>query len=338
LDVIVGMQEEYAIEVSNLTKRYGNLVAVDHINFQVKKGEVFGLLGPNGAGKTTTIKMLTTLLRPTEGSATVWGYDVQKEPGKVRKSIGIVFQDPSLDMDLTGRENMEFHARLYDVPDGEMKHRIDGVLQLVELSEWGDKLVQTYSGGMRRRLEIARSLLHHPEVLFLDEPTLGLDPQSRRHVWGYISEINKKEGVTIILTTHYMEEADQLCERIAIIDKGKIVALDAPSILKNVVGGDVLSLEVGPGAKKLLQIVEGQGIVERAETSNGQLVLTANHGEALIPSLLKLAEEVGVEVSSVSLRKPSLDDVFMHFTGERIRVQGPEPSMMQRRMGMMRRR
>jgi len=326
-----------AIKVLGLTKFYGDLLAVDHINFEVERGEIFGLLGPNGAGKTTTIKMLTTLLKPSGGMAEVWGYNVQKEPNRVRNNIGIVFQEPSLDRELTGQENMEFHARLYDVPKDEMKARIEELLQLVELTEWKDKFVRTYSGGMRRRLEIARSLLHHPRVLFLDEPTLGLDPQSRRHVWDYISEVNKKEGVTIILTTHYMEEADQLCDRIAIIDKGKIVALDTPANLKNIVGGDVLSLEIGFGAKKLLQAVERRGLAEGAQIINGQLMLTANKGEALIPTLLKLAEEINVAVASVSLRKPSLDDVFLHFTGERIRVQGPEsPMMMRRRMKMIR--
>ena len=254
-----------AIRVSGLTKFYGDLLAVDHISFEVEEGEIFGLLGPNGAGKTTTIKMLTTLLRPSDGTAEVCGYDIRREPDAVRRVIGIVFQEPSLDLELTGRENMEFHARLYDVPKGEMDARIEELLKLVELQDWADRLVRNYSGGMRRRLEIARSLLHHPRVLFLDEPTLGLDPQSRRHVWSYISRINREEGVTIILTTHYMEEADQLCDRVAIIDKGRIVALDTPEKLKGIVGGDVLTLEVGPEAKRLMEAIRRRGLARNIQ-------------------------------------------------------------------------
>ncbi|MCD6479682.1 ATP-binding cassette domain-containing protein [Candidatus Bathyarchaeota archaeon] len=321
---------ELAIRVSGLTKFYGDLLAVDHISFEVEEGEIFGLLGPNGAGKTTTIKMLTTLLRPSEGAAEVYGHDIQREPHEVRRVIGIVFQEPSLDLELTGRENMEFHARLYDVPKGEMENRIEELLQLVELQDWADRLVRTYSGGMRRRLEIARSLLHHPKVLFLDEPTLGLDPQSRRHVWSYISRINEEEGMTIILTTHYMEEADQLCDRVAIIDKGRIVALDTPERLKSIVGGDVLTLEVGSGAKRLVEAIRRRGLARNIQILRGQITLMERDGEALIPVLLRLAEEVGISVNSVSLRKPSLDDVFLYFTGERIRPQGPEPMMMWR--------
>ncbi len=327
---------ELAIRVSGLTKFYGDLLAVDHISFEVEEGEIFGLLGPNGAGKTTTIKMLTTLLRPSEGTAEVYGHDIQREPHEVRRVIGIVFQEPSLDLELTGRENMEFHARLYDVPKGEMKNRIEELLQLVELQDWADRLVRTYSGGMRRRLEIARSLLHHPKVLFLDEPTLGLDPQSRRHVWSYISRINEEEGMTIILTTHYMEEADQLCDRVAIIDKGRIVALDTPKRLKSIVGGDVLTLEVGSGAKRLVEAIRRRGLARNIQILRGQITLMERDGEVLIPLLLRLAEEIGISVNSVSLRKPSLDDVFLYFTGERIRSQAPEPMMMWR-MRMMRR-
>ncbi|KYH42125.1 MAG: putative daunorubicin resistance ABC transporter, ATP-binding protein, partial [Candidatus Bathyarchaeota archaeon B63] len=215
---------EIAVRTVGLTKRFGELIAVDHVSFEVRRGEIFGFLGPNGAGKTTTIRMLTTLLKPTEGTAEVWGHDILKERDAVRRSLGIVFQDPSLDDLLTGRENLEFHGRIYGIPKAERERRIKELLELAQLSERADDLVRTYSGGMRRRLEIARGLMHHPKVLFLDEPTLGLDPQTRRAVWSYIQRMNKDEEVTIFLTTHYMEEADHLCERIAIIDYGRIVA------------------------------------------------------------------------------------------------------------------
>ena len=220
------------IEVKNLTKKFNGFTAVDHISFNVEEGEIFGLLGPNGAGKTTTIKMLTTLLRPTEGKATVCGYDILKQRDEVRSSIGIVFQEPALDNRLTGRENLDFHARLYGLDKKTRHKRIEEVLEMVELKDKADVIVRDYSGGMQRRLEIARGLMHYPRVLFLDEPTLGLDAQTRRHIWEYILSLNQREKTTIILTTHYMEEADYLCQRMAIVDFGKIVALDTPANLK----------------------------------------------------------------------------------------------------------
>jgi ABC-2 type transport system ATP-binding protein len=233
-----------AISVENLTKVFNELRAVDGISFEVKEGELFGLLGPNGAGKTTTLNMLATLIRPTSGKAFVFGFDVLKERNKVRKLIGMVFQEPALDNYLTGRENLEFHGMMYGLSRREAKERVKEALKIVELEEFSDKLVLTYSGGMKRRLEIARALVHQPKILFLDEPTLGLDAQTRRRIWDYIKKLNKERGVTIILTTHYMEEADFLAERVAIIDYGKIVALDTPENLKNLLGGDVISVEV----------------------------------------------------------------------------------------------
>jgi len=223
-----------AIEVKNLTKEFNGLKAVDNISFEVKEGEIFGLLGPNGAGKTTTIKMLATLLNPTKGEAKVWGFDVLKQKDEVRNSIGIVFQEPALDNRLTGKENLDFHARLYGLDSKTREERIQEVLTLVELKDKTNVLVINYSGGMQRRLEIARGLMHYPKVLFLDEPTLGLDPQTRHRIWEYILYLNQKEKTTIILTTHYMEEADYLCQRVGIIDFGKIVALDTPQNLKNI--------------------------------------------------------------------------------------------------------
>jgi ABC-2 type transport system ATP-binding protein len=231
------------IETKDLTKKFGSLTAVDSVNIKVEQGEIFGLLGPNGAGKSTIISMLCTILKPTSGTALVNGYDIVRQPSLVRKSIGIVFQDPSVDDRLTGRENLEMHADLYDVPKSEMKLQIEKVLELVELSDRSDDFVRNYSSGMRRRLEIARSLVHTPKVLFLDEPTIGLDPQSRDHIWSYIRELLKAEDVTIILTTHYMEEADKLCKRVAIVDHGQIVALDTPESLKEKLGGETITVK-----------------------------------------------------------------------------------------------
>jgi len=241
-----------AIETKNLSKEFNGLKAVDGISFNVNKGEIFGLLGSNGAGKTTTIKMLATLLDPTRGEAKVWGFDIKKQKNEVRNSIGIVFQEPALDNRLTGRENLDFHARLYSLDEEIRKKRIEEVLEIVELKDKADVIVENYSGGMQRRLEIARGLMHYPKVLFLDEPTLGLDTQTRHRIWDYILSLNKKKQTTIILTTHYMEEVDYLCQRIAIIDFGKIVALDTPSNLKNILGGDVISIEATLAEKAFL--------------------------------------------------------------------------------------
>ncbi len=228
------------ITVSNLVKKFGDFTAVDNISFEVKKGEIFAFLGPNGAGKSTTIKMLTTLLHPTQGTVTLNGHDTTSDKNGVRKSIGIVFQDPSLDDDLTAMENMEFHATCYKIPHNTRKSRIEEMLRFVELWDKRDELVKTFSGGMKRRLEIARGLLHHPAILFLDEPTLGLDPQTRNHMWSYVKDINEKEGMTVFFTTHYMEEADRVAERIAVIDHGKIIATGISSELKAKTGAESL--------------------------------------------------------------------------------------------------
>lgn len=230
------------IKTNNLTKKFNDFTAVDHISFSVREGEIFGFLGPNGAGKTTTIKMLTTLLYPTEGSAELSGFDVIKKRDKVRKHIGVVFQEPALDTELTGRENLDFHARIYGLDKDNRKKRAAEVLKLVDLEGKKDVLVKKYSGGMKRRLEIARGLMHYPTVLFLDEPTLGLDTQTRRAIWEYIKKMNKEEKTTIFLTTHYMDEADYLCDRVGIIDHGKILVIDSTTSLKNAVGNDVITL------------------------------------------------------------------------------------------------
>jgi ABC-2 type transport system ATP-binding protein len=285
----------------------------------VDLGELFGLLGPNGAGKTTIINMLITLLPPTSGRATVAGFDIAREKDEVRRHIGIVFQEPALDKDLTGRENLDFHGMMYGIPRAERGRRIAEVLELVELTERAGVLVQNYSGGMKRRLEIARGLIHHPSVLFLDEPTLGLDAQTRRRIWEYIRRMNREEGVTIILTTHYMEEADYLAGRVAIIDRGKIVAQGTPQNLKDTLGGDVITLEVDDGGDRFIPLLGGIPWVKGAKERNGEISITVEMGERRVPELVSLANEHGIRVASVLLRKPSLEDVFIQFTGRTIR-------------------
>jgi ABC-2 type transport system ATP-binding protein len=310
-----------AISVENLTKRFNGLAAVDRVSFSVGEGELFGLLGPNGAGKTTTINMLSTLLRPTSGSAFVAGFDVSRSRDSVRKSIGIVFQEPALDIKLTGRENLEFHAMMYGIDKVERRRRIEEVLTLVELTDKARVLVEHYSGGMKRRLEIARGLIQQPKVLFLDEPTLGLDAQTRRNIWDYIKQLNKERRVTIILTTHYMEEADYLCERIAIMDRGVFVALDSPSRLKDLLGGDVVCLEVEGDPEALLAEITTAPWIKTHGRHENTLNLTMEKGERRIPELVMMAQRRGITVASVQLRRPSLEDVFLHFTGRTIREQ-----------------
>jgi len=311
---------EEAIVVRNLTKKFGELVAVDDLSFSVKQGELFGFLGPNGAGKTTTINILATLLRPSGGEAWVAGYEVTRHPHEVRRHIGIVFQEIALDSKLTGQENLEFHAMMYGLSKQARQARIQEVLQLVNLIEKRNVLVENYSGGMKRRLEIARGLIHQPRVLFLDEPTLGLDAQTRRHIWEYIQRLNIEEGVTIILTTHYMEEADNLCHRVAIMDQGKFVALDTPSRLKDILGGDVVTLELEPFFSPEVSLrFESLSWIKTVKKHENSLILTMEKAERRIPELIHLAEVNGSRVVSVHLHKPSLEDVFLHFTGRRIR-------------------
>ena len=310
-----------AIEVDGLVRRFGDFVAVDGVSFQVHDDEIFGFLGPNGAGKTTTINMLCTLLRPSGGTVRVNGFEVISQQDQVRQSIGLIFQDPSLDEQLTGRENMRFHAMLYDVSREEFRRRSDQLLAMVDLTEKADELVRTYSGGMKRRLEIARGLLHQPRVLFLDEPTLGLDPQTRRHIWDYLRRLRAERGVTMFMTTHYMDEAEN-CDRIAIIDHGKIVAVDTPENLKALVGGDVITLWTSDAAAAS-QVLRDQHGLEPRRGPEGQLILEADGGEALIPRLISgfANGEQRVEVNSVNLRRPTLEDVFLKLTGRAIRAE-----------------
>ena len=302
-----------AIVVDNLVKRYGSLTAVDGISFDVAPGEIFGFLGPNGAGKSTTIKVLCTLVDPTEGTATVAGHDVQRDRLDVRRHIGLVFQDQTLDVYLTAEQNLRFHAELYGMPKAAVASRMRDVLEMVGLWERRSNKVQTFSGGMRRRLEIARGLMHSPRVLFLDEPTVGLDPQTRASIWGYIEELRRREDITIFLTTHYMDEAEN-CERIAIMDAGRIVVLDTPDRLKASVGTDRVSISTDDDERAIDALRERLDIT--ANVHDGQVTFAVADGEHFVP---RLFAELGLPIKSVSVARPSLDDVFMTFTGRTIR-------------------
>jgi ABC-2 type transport system ATP-binding protein len=305
--------KETVIQASGLVKKYGDLEAVRGIDLEVHSGEIFGFLGPNGAGKSTTISMLCTLLKPTAGTASVAGINVVQDPAAVRQRIGLVFQDPSLDDQLTGRENLEFHAFIYSVPAAERRRRIDEMLELLQLSDRASSQVRTYSGGMKRRLEIARGMLHQPQILFLDEPTLGLDPQTRKSIWTHLNELRSKKGVTIFMTTHYMDEAEY-CDRIAIIDRGRIVALGTPDELKAKVGGDVVTITSSQPDEALHEIEEKLGVTPSRD--NGALRMEVPDGKKFVPRLVR---ELTVPVDTVTLRRPSLDDVFLKLTGRAIR-------------------
>jgi ABC-2 type transport system ATP-binding protein len=307
------------VEVENLSKRFSEeVLAVDDISFSVNEGEIFGFLGPNGAGKSTTINMLTTLLRPTSGKAIVAGFDVAHKQDEVRKVIGLVPQDLTVDDDLTGRENMFLQATLYNVPRVEAKARIDELIKLVNLEDAADRRVKTYSGGMRKRLELAEGLIHRPRILFLDEPTLGLDIQTRTAIWEYIRNLKREHVITVFLTTHYLEEADGLCDRIAIIDHGKIIALDTPENLKHAVGGDVLSLGV-TSDKDLTDVIKNVPGVLSVKKEDGSYRIKAPNGEQITPNILKMLWDQGATVTSVNLSHPTLDQAFLEYTGRSMR-------------------
>jgi ABC-2 type transport system ATP-binding protein len=317
----------HVIETYHLTKKYTTVTAVDDLNLSINKGEVFGLLGPNGAGKTTTLLMLTTLLAPSAGTAIVNGFDITRQPDQVRSSIGIVFQDPSSDETLTGYENLKLHGLLYDMPSKLREERIFEVLSLVELTGRKDEMVKRYSGGMRRRLELARGLMHHPKVLFLDEPTLGLDPQTREHIWEYVQRLRTEERITIILTTHYMDEADRLCDRLAIIDHGKVAVLGAPSQLKKELGGDVIRLRASacdPGAFRHLAYISD------IRQEDGGISLTVKDANLHLQEILLAAGPV----DSVEVRPLTLEDVFIHYTGRGIREGAAEGGWAEKVMHM----
>ena len=320
------------IKVRNLTKKFNGLTAVDHISFDVKKGEIFGFLGPNGAGKSTTINILSTILSPTEGEATINNFNILSQKNEVRKSIGLVFQDSSLDDQLTAEENLRFHAKLYGVPSDEYKKRKKEVLQLVDLWERQNEIIKNFSGGMKRRLEIARGLIHYPAVLFLDEPTIGLDPQTRAHLWDYILKLKQEKEMTIFMTTHYMNEAEN-CNRIAIIDHGKIIVLNSPDNLKTKIGGDVVRMKTSdkPSLKKELK--ERYNVEIKDE--DGTLQIEVTNGNQFLP---RLFNELTTKIDAIELRKPTLDDVFLHFTGHAIREEEASNKERMRQQMRMRRR
>ena len=309
-----------AISVENLSKIFDKkIVAIDDVNFKVKNGEIFGFLGPNGAGKTTTIKVLTTLLRPTKGKVNVAGFDVIKEPDAVRSSIGIVPQSLTLDDDLKGITNLLLSAKLYHVPDKLAKERAEQLLDMVNLKDAIDRKVETYSGGMRKRLELIVGLIHEPKILFLDEPTLGLDIQTRSVIWEYLKNLNKEKRLTIFITTHYLEEADYLCDRIGIIDKGKIMVVDSPSRLKDELGGDIINIKINGEYSEIIESLKQLNHVKKIDIVDQNLRIQVEKGENVLPSILEFINSKGIVVTSVSLAKASLDQVFLKYTGKSLR-------------------
>ena len=311
-----------AIKVDSLTKEFGGFKAVDNISFQVEEGEIFGFLGPNGAGKSTTMMILTTLLKPTSGSALVGGHDVMSNAKKVREKIGYVQQEISVDEFLTGRENLYLHARINQIPSNLIKSRIDDVLELVEIGEKKDQAALTYSGGMRKRLDIANGLLSRPAVLFLDEPTVGLDIQTRRKIWGYIKKIRKDFGMTIFISTHYMEEADNLCDRIGIIDHGKIQVIDTPKSMKSAIGNEIISFNLVDGKASqdaLIEQINKIEFVKEVQNKQGLITVFSTKSNEVIPKIFQESTNLDMRISSLTLKQPTLDDVFISYTGHDLR-------------------
>lgn len=316
----------HAIETRSLRKVYGDTVAVDDVTFYVEEGEIFGFLGPNGAGKSTTMMILTTLLKPSSGKAFVAGFDVALFPKRVRESIGYVQQDITIDEYLTGRENLILQARLNHIPKDQIQSRIDELLELVELKEKQHDAAITYSGGMRKRLEIAGGLLHRPKVLFLDEPTVGLDIQTRQKIWEYIRRIHEEFKMTIFVTTHYMEEADKLCDRIGIIDHGRIQAIDSPHNLKQKLGSGIITIVVDTDEKKaeLISAIEKIEFVSDVSESERKITIFSTMGTEVAPMIFSISSEFGIKIKSMSITEPTLDDVFLSFTGRDLRDNGSE--------------
>ena len=312
----------HAIKVDALSKQFQKFKAVDNISFEIEEGEIFGFLGPNGAGKSTTMMILTTLLKPTSGSAFVGGFDVMSDAKKVREKIGYVQQEISVDEFLTGRENLYLHARINQIPNNLIKSRIDDVLELVELSEKKNEATLTYSGGMRKRLDIANGLLSRPAVLFLDEPTVGLDIQTRRKIWGYIKKIRRDFGMTIFISTHYMEEADNICDRIGIIDHGKIQVIDKPKSMKSRIGNEIISFNLVGGKENQDTLIDQISKVEFVkEVKNKQDFITvfSTKSNEVIPKLFQASASLGIRIRSLTLKQPTLDDVFISYTGHDLR-------------------
>jgi len=312
----------HAIEVNSLIKKFGDFKAVDNISVQVEEGEIFGFLGPNGAGKSTTMMILTTLLKPTSGNVFVGGYDVMLNAKKVREKIGYVQQEISVDEFLTGRENLYLHARINQIPSKLIKSRIDDVLELVELGEKKDQAALTYSGGMRKRLDIANGLLSRPSVLFLDEPTVGLDIQTRRKIWGYIKKIRKDFGMTIFISTHYMEEADKLCDRIGIIDHGKIQVVDTPKSMKSAIGNEIISFNLVDGKANhdaLIEQINKIEFVKEVKIKQDLITVFSTKSNEVIPKIFQESANLDMKIRSLTLKQPTLDDVFISYTGHDLR-------------------
>jgi len=312
-------ERDYAIVAENLTKAFGSFVAVDHISFKVRRNEIFGFLGPNGAGKSTTINMLTTLLKPTEGTAKVNGFDIVKEPAKVRQSIGVVPQEYTADEDLTGWENVLMVGDLYGLPRSFTKQRAKELLEMVELTAAANKKVENYSGGMRRRLEIAMGLINQPSVLFLDEPTLGLDVQTRAAIWSYINKLREEYGMTIMVTTHYLEEADAYCDRIAIIDHGKILKIGTPRELKEGLGGDVVTLTVSGSVDVAKKAIAELLAIEADDVDPTTIRFKVADASTAVPKLLEVLSGRGIKISRLSITEPTMDEVYMEYTGRSLR-------------------
>jgi ABC-2 type transport system ATP-binding protein len=314
-------QAPSAIEVEHIVKKYGEFTAVDDVSFSVKEGEIFGLLGPNGAGKSTLIRMMTTLIPITSGKAKIAGHDVSKEPNAARRMIGVIPQALTSDLDLTVEENMNIYAKLYDVPAKQRQESINELLELVDLSKWRAAATKTLSGGMRRRLEIARGLVHHPKIFFLDEPTTGLDPVSRVAVWEMLGNIQQHRQLTILITTHYMDEADRLCDRIAIVDHGKLVALDAPMALKaSVPGSNVIEVQFeNPPADWEQQLHSLDEVTSVQPEGAGMYRVLTGNGSRTTTQLVEMAVQGGVQVKSLTVQNTTLDDVFVHYTGRQLR-------------------
>jgi ABC-2 type transport system ATP-binding protein len=317
------MTSSSAVVTDGLTKKFNSFTAVNHVSLDVKEGEIFGFLGPNGAGKTTTILMLVTLITPSDGTAHVAGYDVVRQSRQVREAIGYVSQDIAVDEYLTGRENLLVEGHLHHLKGADLNRNIDEVLQTVEMSEWANKLVANYSGGMRRRLDIAGALIHRPQVMFLDEPTLGLDPQTRSAIWDYIRKLRGQQGLTIFVTTHYMDEADALCDRVAIIDHGEIKAVDYPEKLKKSLGSDLIEVVLRSASPEMVsrfsEGLRGLPMVVQLQQQDNKLVVSVTNAEHAIPEIFELANGLGVGVDSISSKHPSLNDVFLAFTGRGLR-------------------
>jgi ABC-2 type transport system ATP-binding protein len=310
---------EYAIETFGLTRKFGDLVAVDHVNFKVEEGELWGFLGPNGAGKTTTVRMLCCLLTPNEGTAKVGGYDIQRETDGIRKIIGVCPQESTVYERLTGKENVNIIGKMHKMPKAELKKKTDELLEKIGLAERADDQVITYSGGMKRRLDLIMALVHDPPILFLDEPTLGLDPAVRRAVWDFILELKERKK-TVVMTTHYMEEADELCDRVAIIDYGKIIAEDSPENLKEKSGrGDVIEMEFSGSAEAAIKGLKNLKFVKTVSKMEDRLVVVAEAGISRLGEIIETATKAGVKVGRIRPQENTLEDVFIHLTGKRLR-------------------